>query len=111
MAHEPQMLTANCLRSGDVLYWKKGGWVKSLAEGDVFADPVGAEAALQAARTFVTGNRVVNPYLFAVRLIDGAIRPVKEREIVRSLGPSVRTDLGKQAPGAARLESEDHVSL
>ena len=97
MAHELQMLTANCLRSGDVLYWKKDGWVKSLAEGEVFADPAAAEAALQAAQAFVTGNRVVNPYLFAVRVSDGAIRPVKEREILRGLGPSVRTDLGKQA--------------
>jgi len=32
-----------------------------------------------------------------VREQDGKIRPVKEREIVRAAGPSVRTDLGKQA--------------
>jgi hypothetical protein len=37
---------------------------------------------------------VVNPYLFDVR---AGKSPVKEREIIRSLGPSVRDDLGKQA--------------
>ena len=101
MAHPPvsgpQMLTANCLRQGDVLYWKAGGWVRDFASGDVLADPATANAALEAARTFVAENRVVSPYLFEVRESNGKIRPVKEREIVRAAGPSIRTDLGKQA--------------
>ena len=101
MAHPPasgpQMLTANCLRQGDVLYWKADGWVLDFAQGEVFADPATANAALEAAKKFVTGNRVVAPYLFEVREQSGKIRPVKEREIVRAAGPSVRTDLGKQA--------------
>ncbi len=101
MAHpaatEPQMLTANCLRQGDVLYWKSGGWVAEFTQGDVFADPAAAAAALEAAQKSVTENRVVSPYLFEVREQSGKIRPVKEREIVRAAGPSVRTDLGKQA--------------
>ncbi len=101
MAHPaatgPQMLTANCLRQGDVLYWKSGGWVAEFTQGDVFADPAAAAAALEAAQKSVTENRVVSPYLFEVREQSGKIRPVKEREIVRAAGPSVRTDLGKQA--------------
>ena len=36
--HGPQMLTANRLRDGDVLYRKGSGWVLALAEGDVYAD-------------------------------------------------------------------------
>jgi Protein of unknown function (DUF2849) len=91
------MLTANCLRQGDVLYWKAGGWVRNLADGEVFAEPAAAAAALDAAQKFVAQNRVVSPYLFEVREPSGKIRPVKEREIVRAAGPSVRTDLGKQA--------------
>ena len=101
MAHAPvsgpQMLTANCLRQGDVLYWKAGGWVLDFTQGEVFADPAAATAALDAAQKFVTGNRVVSPYMFEVREQNGKLRPVKEREIVRAAGPSVRTDLGKQA--------------
>ena len=92
-----KMLTANCLRQGDVLYWKKDGWVRVLAEGDVFADQAAADVALAAAQAFVTTNRVVAPYLFDVRVDCGRIIPVKEREIVRAAGPSVRTDTGKQS--------------
>ncbi len=40
---------------------------------------------------------VVNPYLFDVRADADGVHPVKEREIVRAAGPSVRRDLGKQA--------------
>ena len=46
------------------------------------------------------GRVVVNPYLFAVRDGEGGIRAIEEREIVRSEGPSVRRDLGKQAMDA-----------
>jgi hypothetical protein len=99
------MLTANCLRQGDVVYWKDGGWVLELAQGQVFTDPAAANAALEAAQKFVAENRVVAPYLFEVREQNGSIRPLKEREIIRGRGPSVRTDTGKQAPGAERTES------
>ena len=44
---------------------------------------------------------MVNPYLFEVREENGKVRPVKEREIIRALGPSVRTDTGKQAGEAS----------
>jgi Protein of unknown function (DUF2849) len=92
-----KILTANALRSGDVLYWKADGWVESLAKADTFADETAAEAALAKAQAFVTGNRVVTPYLFDVRQDKGVLRPVKEREIIRSLGPSIRPDTGKQS--------------
>jgi hypothetical protein len=92
-----QILTANALRSGDVLYWKAGSWVESLTEAEIFADEAAAEAALAKAQAFVTGNQVVTPYLFDVRADKGVLRPVKEREIIRSLGPSIRPDTGKQS--------------
>lgn len=96
-AQEPQMLTANRLVDGDVLYWKAGTWVLALKDGEVFADPKAADAALAAAHKDVTGNKVVNPYLFDVKTDPGGIQPVKEREIIRAAGPTVRGDLGKQA--------------
>jgi hypothetical protein len=125
----PQMLTANRLTDGDVLYWKAGNWVESLPEGEVFAEAAPAEAALAAAQATVGDNVVVNPYLFDVRVDTAGTHPVKEREIIRAAGPSVRDDLGKQAgrltaraaaasarPAAAMSEkdtaSEDgHVSI
>jgi hypothetical protein len=98
-AVDPQMLTANRLVDGDVLYWKNGEWVLAIRDGDVFADPKAADAALAAAQKYVTDNTVVNPYLFDVRTDVKGIHPVKEREIIRAAGPTVRDDLGKQASG------------
>ena len=102
------MLTANRLVDGDVLYWKGGEWVLALAEGEVFADPKDAEAALAAAQKFVTGNKVVSPYLFDVKVDAKGIHPVKEREIIRAAGPTVRHDLGKQAGQVPSAERDKH---
>lgn len=87
------MLTANRLRDGEVVWWRGGQWVEAYADGEIFADAAAADAALEAAKDFVKRNIVVNPYLFDVRE-DGS--PVKEREIIRAAGPSVRRDMGKQ---------------
>ena len=92
-----KVLTANRLRSGDVLYWKAGGWIGKLAEADVFADDAAAETALAGAQALVAANQVGSPYLFEVRQTKAGLDPDKEREIIRSLGPSVRPDTGKQA--------------
>jgi hypothetical protein len=88
-----QKLTANRLRDGEVVYWRTGEWVEAYADGELFAEPALANAALEAAKDFVKRNIVVGLYLFDVRE-DGS--PVKEREILRAAGPSVRRDMGKQ---------------
>jgi hypothetical protein len=92
-----QVLTANRLRDGDVVYWRGGTWLDHFRDAEVFNAKADADAALAAAQAFVTGRVVVNPYLFGVREEDGRLRAIEEREIVRSEGPSVRRDLGKQA--------------
>ena len=97
-----QMLTANRLRDGEVVWWKSGTWVAALADAEVFDDPKAADAALERAAAFVRNNVVVNPYLFDVRFAGLAPQPVKEREIIRAAGPSVRTDTGKQAQPVRR---------
>jgi hypothetical protein len=91
------MLTANRLVDGDVVYWRAGVWVEAFGDGEVFSATAEADAALEAARTSVAANVVVNPYLFELRMDADGVRPVKEREIVRAAGPTVRKDLGKQA--------------
>lgn len=86
------MLTANRLTDGEVVWWRKGEWVEAYGDGEVL-DADAAKAALEAAQDFVKRNIVVGVYLFDVRE-DGS--PVKEREIIRAAGPSVRRDMGKQ---------------
>ncbi len=91
------MLTANRLKSGDVLYRKGAGWVPLLADGDVYADQAAADAALAAAQAELVRNEFVAPYLFEVRQVGGKTVPVKEREIIRAAGPTVHPHTGKQA--------------
>ncbi len=97
MAKLAQMLTANRLRDGDVVYWRDGGWVEALGVGEIFPDDGAADAALKAADASVKARVVVNPYLFEIHDDGGRARPVKEREIIRAAGPTVRPDLGKQS--------------
>ena len=100
MAHHnsgSQMLTANRLRDGEVLYRKADGWVLQLADGDVYPDQAAADAALAAAQAELPRNEFVAPYLFEVRTDGGKTVPVKEREIIRAAGPTVALQTGKQA--------------
>lgn len=92
-----QMLTANRLRSGDVLYRKGAAWVPLLADGEIYRDAAAADAALAAANAELVRNEFVAPYLFEVREVNGQVRPVKEREIIRAAGPTVHPHTGKQA--------------
>lgn len=90
-----QKLSANRLIDGVVLYWRGGDWTESFAEGEALVTKEAAEAALAAAKDFIARNVVVGVYLFDLK----GDQPLKEREIIRAAGPSVRSDLGKQAGG------------
>lgn len=91
-----QVLTANRLKLGEVAYWNQGRWVSRLDEAEVMSDSA-AEAALKGAGKSVARGEIVAPYLFDVREAAGRTVPVKVREAIRAAGPTVRTDLGKQA--------------
>ena len=93
----PQVLTANRLVVGEVVYWNRAhGWVQRLQDAEVLADSE-AEATLARAAEWVQKREVVAPYLFDVRLEHGVVMPVKVREAIRAAGPTVRLDLGKQS--------------
>jgi uncharacterized protein DUF2849 len=96
MPSMPQVLTANLLQRGEVVYWDGRGWVPSLGNARVMPDPE-AEEALKGAAAWVEKREVVGAYLFEVRVKDGVTVPMKQRELIRAAGPSVRADLGKQA--------------
>jgi len=94
----PQVLTANRLSVGEVVYWNAAkGWVTYLSDAELLPDNE-AEAVLKdAGARGVQERQVVNPYLFEVRVNGSQVVPVKTREAIRAAGPSARRDLGKQA--------------
>ena len=93
----PQILTANRLKLGEVVYWNAArGWVSRFDEADILPDDK-AEGVLAAAAEWVRKQEVVALYLFDVRIESGKAVPVKIREAIRAAGPTVRRDLGKQA--------------
>lgn len=91
-------ITANRLRDGEVIFLAPGpGWVERLDDAALFEDAA-VEAALAAAKALAEGEQfAVDVYAFDLRVADGQRVPVKTRERIRALGPTVRIDLGKQA--------------
>ncbi|NOT39950.1 MAG: DUF2849 domain-containing protein [Alphaproteobacteria bacterium] len=88
----PQVLTANRLSDGEVVYLAPDGtWVEGIDAAQVVND---ADAALATGQQAERDRKIVHAYLFD---ITPNHRPMKMREIIRAAGPTVRTDLGKQA--------------
>jgi Protein of unknown function (DUF2849) len=106
----PYVMTANRLADGTVVFLGARGWVETLATATVAATPEQAKALDALGRQGMAVNEVVDAYLIEVANEEGTIRPVKLREYLRTLGPSVRPDLGKQA-AAARNGGEHHVPV
>jgi len=90
-------ITANRLLDGAVIYLTAdGGWSERLADAAI-ADGKDAETdLLAAAETQARAGTVIGPYAFKVEVEAGTPIPLGRREAIRTLGPSVRTDLGTQ---------------
>ena len=85
MAKAPQMITANRLSDGAVVYFTAGkGWSVSLTDGAVWNDQEGAEAALTESKESVKARIVVEPYLFDIALTDAGPKPTSARERIRA---------------------------
>lgn len=94
----PQVLTANRLLDGEVVYLASdGAWVEELASAAVLTTKTEGETALATGVEAERTQKVVHAYLFDVVDAGVPLRPVKQREVIRAAGPTVRTDLGKQA--------------
>jgi hypothetical protein len=97
-----QVMTANRLRDGDVVFLTRSGTWELTIDAAVLALEPQAVAALEArAVDDVKANLVTGQYLFDAERVDGKIRAVHIRERIRTLGPTVRLDHGKQADGTA----------
>jgi hypothetical protein len=94
-----QMVTANRLTDGAVVFLAEGGqWVESVGQGRLADDEAAAAALLQAGEAAVARAEVVGPYLIEIAIQDdGRPVPTRYRERIRADGPSVRGDVGKPA--------------
>ncbi len=93
-----QILTANRLREGDVVYLTADdGWSTRFADAMTLADDDAADQLLKQAERDVAARLIVAPYLMKVAEDAGRLTPLSQREAIRARGPSVRPDLGKQA--------------
>jgi sulfite reductase (NADPH) hemoprotein beta-component len=98
----PQILIASDLVEGDVVFLGALGWERDHRFARVAHDA--AEAALLESfgKSEIEKNHVVDAYLADVEVgADGIPTPLHYREKMRSVGPSVRLDLGKQAKSSA----------
>ena len=90
----PQMIIANRLRDGAVVFLAPGeSWELAIAAGTVIDDQEEATRLLAVAKRHETECRVIDPTLIDVEIKDGAPRPTAIREAIRAFGPTVRTDL------------------
>jgi hypothetical protein len=95
-AFVPQIVSANHLLEGDVVYLTaEGGWTRELSAAAVARDAEAAAALLALAAP--QQSVVVDPYLADVALDGPVPRPLHYREVFRTRGPSNRPDLGRQA--------------
>lgn len=101
-SEQGQIMTANRLRDGAVVFLTRaGGWSETVDDAVLAVEPQAAAALEARAAVDEKATLVTGPYLFAATRVQGKIRADHIRERIRTLGPTVRTDLGKQAEGTA----------
>lgn len=98
-----KVLTANRLHDGEAVWLTVGGvWVEHL-DGALVARHPEAVAALEEAKQTASSNLVLDLEIIDVEERAGRLHPVRLRERIRALGPTVRPDLGKQADPARQI--------
>jgi hypothetical protein len=96
-----EVVTANRLIDGIVVFQAASGWVEDFAQATVYDVAEAGKAALARAKEDEARDVVVEPYAVVVELRSGHYAPKALREFIRASGPTTRPDLGKQAQGQA----------
>lgn len=98
MVQTVQVVTANRLGNGEVVYLAADlTWTARLDAAARLENKSLAEERLEAAKAAVEARVVVAPYLIELSETPQGFRPVRQREVIRAAGPTVRRDLGKQS--------------
>jgi hypothetical protein len=94
----PQIVTANRLIDGDVVFRAAGGeWVRDVNGSQVLESTADTEAANAAALADFEAAIVVDVAVIDVRVEDGLVIPVRLRERIRAYGPTVKSDYREPA--------------
>jgi Protein of unknown function (DUF2849) len=81
----PSIITANILRSGEVVYLARDAtWTRDIAGAVVAADKLALAALEGTANRAVTNREVTAVYAMDVVLRAGAPQPVSVREMIRA---------------------------
>lgn len=100
MSERGKALTANRLGDGAVVFMTRAArWSDTIDEAAVALEPESEAALEQRGKEAEARNTVTGAYLFDVERRGGHVRALHIRERIRTLGPTVRVDLGKQAEG------------
>ena len=94
------VVIANRLGDGRVVYLAEGDvWVERIEDASVRVAENEEEAGLLEKAGLAAEGRqeVVGAELIGVERRDGVLTPMRFREVIRAAGPTIRTDLGKQA--------------
>jgi len=91
-----QAVTANRLSDGFVVYLTaQDRWSEQIEDCQSADDRGAAETLFARAQQLAAGAQIAGPYLFKIARQDGRPIPLGRREIIRTTGPSVGTDLNK----------------
>ena len=89
-----QAVTANRLSDGSVVYLTdRDNWSDQITDCRTVDDKSAADDLLHRAAHRAADDLVVGPYLFKVATENGQTVPIGQREIIRTTGPTVGTDL------------------
>ncbi|PBC02180.1 DUF2849 domain-containing protein [Mesorhizobium sp. WSM3860] len=98
-----KVLTANRLSDGIAVWYADGGWAETVGHADIAHDKAAEDRLEAIGAAAAANNEVVDVNLIDVTVINGVVEPVRLREKIRAAGPTIRTDIGKQAsPAPAR---------
>lgn len=100
--HDIEILTANNLIDGEVVFLTSDkSWSKDIDLAHKATSAEEAEALMAIGEKAEMSCEVVGLYLVGVDELDGKLKADHIRERIRTLGPTVRQDLGKQSEGTA----------
>ncbi len=95
-----QVLTANRLRDGRIVYLaRRGNWSESLDGASVARNDLEADLLLAQAGATVAENRIVGPYLMSIIETSKGLIPQGQRETIRAQGPSIPSNFISERSG------------